>query len=173
MEEDNAWETYLSDRFLSTNQVYAAGLASDEDGVVYACAVLPDENNPDLDKWSLFYKEDFDIEVEGEEGEKISKTINEGQTILTVFNEGYAPDGVWLGGNKYQFIQIDRGFEFEGYNFDVATCARLKGGCHLVKVPGGNILIALYDEEKEQDRGNSKIASLTFAKELAESNEGA
>ncbi|ETW18739.1 profilin [Plasmodium falciparum Vietnam Oak-Knoll (FVO)] len=85
-------------------------------------------------------------------GTKTTKTINEGQTILVVFNEGYAPDGVWLGGTKYQFINIERDLEFEGYNFDVATCAKLKGGLHLVKVPGGNILVVLYDEEKEQDR---------------------
>ncbi|ETW56811.1 profilin [Plasmodium falciparum Palo Alto/Uganda] len=104
-------------------------------------------------------------------GTKTTKTINEGQTILVVFNEGYAPDGVWLGGTKYQFINIERDLEFEGYNFDVATCAKLKGGLHLVKVPGGNILVVLYDEEKEQDRGNSKIAALTFAKELAESSQ--
>lgn len=172
MEEDYSWESYLQERFISTNQVYAAGLASDENGVVYACAVQYDDNNPDFDKWSLFYKDDFTIEVEGEDGEKISKTINEGQTILTLFNEGYAPDGVWLGGTKYQFINLDREFEYEGYNFDVATCAKLKGGCHLVKIPGGNILIALYDEEREHDRGNSRIASLNFAKELAESVEG-
>lgn len=86
-------------------------------------------------------------------GNKSKKTINEGQTLLTVFKEGYAPDGVWLGGTKYQFINIERDLEFEGYTFDVATCAKLKGGLHLIKVPGGNILVVLYDEEKEHDRG--------------------
>lgn len=88
-------------------------------------------------------------------GNKSQKTINEGQTLLTVFKEGYAPDGVWLGGTKYQFINIERDLEFEGYTFDVATCAKLKGGLHLIKVPGGNILVVLYDEEKEHDRGRS------------------
>ncbi|SBT35546.1 hypothetical protein POVWA1_027920 [Plasmodium ovale wallikeri] len=159
MEEDYSWDNYLNDRLLATNQVSAAGLAS------------ADENDPNFDKWSLFYKEDYEIEVEDENGTKSKKTINEGQTLLTVFKEGYAPDGVWLGGVKYQFINIERDLEFEGYTFDVATCAKLKGGLHLIKVPGGNILVVLYDEEKEHDRGNSKIAALTFSKELAESSQ--
>ncbi|KJP86789.1 profilin [Plasmodium fragile] len=168
-EEEYSWDSYLNDRLLATNQVSAAGLASEEDGVVYACVAQADENNPEFDKWTLFYKEDYEIEVEDENGNKSKKTINEGQTLLTVFKEGYAPDGVWLGGTKYQFINIERDLEFEGYTFDVATCAKLKGGLHLIKVPGGNILVVLYDEEKEHDRGNSKVAALTFSKELAES----
>ncbi|KAI4839551.1 profilin [Plasmodium brasilianum] len=171
MEEEYSWDSYLNDRLLSTNQVSAAGLASEEDGVVYACVAQADENDPNFDKWTLFYKEDYEIEVEDENGNKSKKTINEGQTLLTVFKEGYAPDGVWLGGTKYQFINIEKDLDFEGCTFDVATCAKLKGGLHLVKVPGGNILVVIYDEEKEQDRGNSKIAALTFSKELAESGQ--
>ncbi|VWU52672.1 profilin, putative [Hepatocystis sp. ex Piliocolobus tephrosceles] len=168
MEEDNSWEAYLESRLLATGRVSAAGLASEENGVVYACVAYNDDNDENFDKWNLFYKEDYDIEIEDEEGNKTTKTINEGQVLLNVFTEGNAPDGVWLGGKKYQFINIDRDVEYEGYVFDVATCAKLKGGFHMIKIPGGNILIAFYDEEKEQDRGNSIVAALAFSKELAE-----
>ncbi|CAD2090499.1 profilin, putative [Plasmodium vinckei lentum] len=169
--EEYSWENFLNDKLLATNQVCAAGLASEEDGVVYECVAAPDENNPDFDKWTLFYKEDYDIEIEDESGNKSTKTISEGQIILTMFNEGYAPDGIWLGGTKYQFINMEKGLDYEGYSFDVATCAKLKGGMHIIKVGGGHILIVLYDEEKEQDRGNSKNAALAFSKELAESTD--
>ncbi|SBT01609.1 profilin, putative (PFN) [Plasmodium malariae] len=66
MEEEYSWDSYLNDRLLSTNQVSAAGLASEEDGVVYACVAQADENDPNFDKWTLFYKEDYEIEVEDE-----------------------------------------------------------------------------------------------------------
>lgn len=48
-------------------------------------------------------------------------------------------------------------------------CARPKGGAHLIKTQNGSIVIALYDEEKEQDKGNSRTTALAFAEYLHQS----
>ncbi|ETW42863.1 profilin [Plasmodium falciparum NF135/5.C10] len=49
MAEEYSWDSYLNDRLLATNQVSGAGLASEEDGVVYACVAQGEESDPNFD----------------------------------------------------------------------------------------------------------------------------
>lgn len=58
------------------------------------------------------------------------------------------------------------GFEYGDAEFDTVLLAKPKGGAHLVKTPGGSVVIALYDEEKDQNKGASRISALGFAEFL-------
>eukprot|EP00923_Selenidium_pygospionis_P042397 GHVN01073352.1.p1 GENE.GHVN01073352.1~~GHVN01073352.1.p1 ORF type:complete len:107 (-),score=18.91 GHVN01073352.1:241-540(-) len=93
-------------------------------------------------------------------------TISEPTTILQAVNDGTAPQGVWIGGVKYKVVLPQNQFEYNDQNYDIVLCAKSKGGLFLVKTTGGSIVVALYDEEKEQTKGGAKTTALAFAEYL-------
>uniref|UniRef100_UPI0001E3062A Inflammatory profilin n=1 Tax=Toxoplasma gondii TaxID=5811 RepID=UPI0001E3062A len=158
------WDPVVKEWLVDTGYCCAGGIANAEDGVVFAAAADDD------DGWSKLYKDDHEEDTIGEDGNACGKvSINEASTIKAAVDDGSAPNGVWIGGQKYKVVRPEKGFEYNDCTFDITMCARSKGGAHLIKTPNGSIVIALYDEEKEQDKGNSRTSALAFAEYLHQS----
>lgn len=122
------------------------------------------------DGWERLYKDDHEEDVLEEDGETVSKKpINEATTIKQAIETGSSPEGVWLGGVKYKIVQTEKKFEYNDQEFDTCLVAKNKGGAHLIKTANGSVVIAIFDEEKEQDKGNSKSTALAFAEYLVQS----
>nr|AGW51294.1 profilin-like protein [Sarcocystis neurona] len=155
------WDTLCQDWLPGTGYCSAGGLCSAEDGVIYAAASNSHKG------WAVLYRDDHEQDELGEDGNPIGKvTINEGSTIKKAMEEGSAPNGVWIGGVKYKVVRPEKNVEYNGIMYDTVMCARPKGGAHLIKTPKGTIIVAVYDEEKEQSAGNSRTCALAFAHHL-------
>ncbi|CEL94628.1 unnamed protein product [Vitrella brassicaformis CCMP3155] len=149
---------------VDTGYCFAGGLASVENGAVYAAAPVAESAG-----WAYMYKEDHDEEFPNETGDATETvTINEPHNIKQAITEGRCPHGVWFGGVKYKVIRQDLNFESGDYSFNCVVLAKEKGGGHLVATPGGTIVIALFDENLEQTSGNCRRVALAFAEYLAE-----
>ena len=61
------------------------------------------------------------------------------------------------------FAHQKRDFEHNGQNYDIAILGKNKGGGFLIKTPNDNVAIALYDEEKEQNKADALTTALNFA----------
>eukprot|EP00922_Rhytidocystis_sp_ex-Travisia-forbesii_P055455 GHVS01082108.1.p1 GENE.GHVS01082108.1~~GHVS01082108.1.p1 ORF type:complete len:165 (+),score=31.33 GHVS01082108.1:342-836(+) len=158
------WDGVVKEWLVDPGQCSAGGLASTEDFAVYAAAA--EEN---VDGWSLLYADDHTQEVLGEDGETmVSVDIKEADTIKQAVEDGRAPNGMWLGTQKYKVVRQEKDFPYGELKFDLTFCAKTKGGCHIVKTEGGALIIAIYDEDKEQTAGNSKGAALAFAEYMAQ-----
>ena len=59
-----------------------------------------------------------------------------------------------------------RDFTYNDQNYDVAILGKNKGGGFLIKTPNDNVVIALYDEEKEQNKADALTTALAFAEYL-------
>ncbi|XP_058515689.1 profilin-like [Ochotona princeps] len=155
------WDKMCQEWLPATGYCSAGGLCSAVDGVIYAAA------NTDTRGWGVLYKEDHEQDVLGEDGNPVGKmTINEGSTIKKAMDEGAAPEGVWIAGVKYKVVRPEKEVEYNGALYDTVMCARHKGGAHLVRTPKGTIVVAIYDEEKEQSAGSSRDCALAFAHHL-------
>lgn len=158
------WDPVVKEWLVDTGYCCAGGIANAEDGVVFSAAA------DDADGWSKLYKEDHEEDVLGEDGETVTKTsVNEGATIKAAIETGSSPEGVWIGGVKYKVVQSEKKFEYNDQEFDTCLVAKTKGGAHLIKTVNGSIVIAIFDEEKEQDKGNSRGTALAFAEYLVQS----
>eukprot|EP00923_Selenidium_pygospionis_P017381 GHVN01030566.1.p1 GENE.GHVN01030566.1~~GHVN01030566.1.p1 ORF type:complete len:163 (+),score=25.60 GHVN01030566.1:187-675(+) len=154
------WDSTVKEWLVDTGYCCSGGLASAEDGVMYAAAV------DDGDAWAVLYADDHEQDMEQDDGSMKKETINEPTTILQAVNDGKAPSGVWLGGTKYKVVLTEPQFEYNDQNYDVVLCAKSKGGMFLIKTPGGSIVVACWDEEKEQTKGGAKTTALAFAEYL-------
>eukprot|EP00922_Rhytidocystis_sp_ex-Travisia-forbesii_P021704 GHVS01031776.1.p1 GENE.GHVS01031776.1~~GHVS01031776.1.p1 ORF type:complete len:185 (-),score=57.21 GHVS01031776.1:497-988(-) len=153
------WDPTVKEWLVDPQQCCAGGLASTDDYAVYAAGA-----EEGVEAWGLLYAEDHEQEVLADDGESmITVTINEASTIKQAVEDGRAPNGLWLGGVKYKVVRQEKDFPYGENKFDITFCAKNKGGCHVVKTENGTVVIAMYDEDKEQTAGNSKSAALLFA----------
>ncbi|CDJ69909.1 profilin family protein, putative, partial [Eimeria necatrix] len=118
------------------------------------------------DPWEVLVKTDYEIEVPQEDGSTLSCACDEAETLRQAVVEGRAPQGVYIGGTKYKLAEVKRDFTFNDQNYDVAILGKNKGGGFLIKTPNENVVIALYDEEKEQNKADALTTALNFAEYL-------
>lgn len=154
------WSATIQQWLIDPGYCYAAGLASAETGEAYAAAGTTD------DPMSCIYCADHEEKIPNEAGGEDEVVINEPLTILSAATEFSAPNGVWIGKEKYKIVRPEPEFEYNDETFCCVFCAKSKGGAYLVKTSGGSIVIALYDEEKEQSSGQAKTGALAFAQYL-------
>lgn len=158
------WDPVVKEWLIDTGYCCAGGIANADSGAVFSAAA------DDGDGWSKLYADDHEEDVLQEDGETTAKTtITEANTIKAAIETGSSPEGVWLGGTKYKIVQTEKKFEYNDQEFDTCLVAKNKGGAHLIKTINGSVVIAIFDEEKEQDKGNSKASALAFAEYLAQS----
>lgn len=158
------WDPVVREWLVDTGYCCAGGIANAEDGAVFSAAA------DDGDGWSRLFKEDHEEDTLGEDGETVTKkVINEGSTLKAAMDTGSVPEGVWIGGVKYKLVQSEKKFEYNDQEFDTCLLAKNKGGAHLIKTVNGSIVVAMFDEEKDQDKGNSMGTALAFAEYLAQS----
>eukprot|EP00921_Rhytidocystis_pertsovi_P011860 GHVQ01019211.1.p2 GENE.GHVQ01019211.1~~GHVQ01019211.1.p2 ORF type:complete len:163 (-),score=38.55 GHVQ01019211.1:116-604(-) len=156
------WDSVVKEWLVDPGYCCAGGLTASEDCVVYSAAADDDSG------WAKLYKDPHEQTVMGPDGEtEETVTITEADTIKTSVETGEAKQGLWLGGDKYRVVRIEKGFEYQDTKFDLVFAAKNKGGCFLVKTEN-SVVIALYDEEKDQTAGNAKGAALAFALYMAQ-----
>lgn len=156
-QEGHEWDAVVREWLIDSGYCSAGGIASASDGALYAAAA-----EEGVDAWAALYKEDYEMDVVGEEGET-TVTINEPETIRCAVEDGKAPYGMWLGGEKYRIVLQEQQYEHHDCKFDITFCAKSKGGCHIIKTENGSLIFALHDEEKEQTAGMAKGCALAFA----------
>eukprot|EP01068_Selenidium_serpulae_P010807 Selendium_serpulae@DN5535_c0_g1_i5.p1 len=154
------WDGTVKEWLVDGGYCSAGGLANAEDGVVYAAAASEEEGD---EGWSVLYKDDHEVPVAQEDGSEVNETINEASTIRSAAIEFKAPKGLWIGGTKYKVVKPQQAFDYNDVTVDVINCAKEKGGCVLVKTSGGSIVIAMFDENKEQTNSGCMGAALAFA----------
>eukprot|EP00920_Eleutheroschizon_duboscqi_P027103 GHVT01066351.1.p1 GENE.GHVT01066351.1~~GHVT01066351.1.p1 ORF type:complete len:164 (+),score=33.80 GHVT01066351.1:245-736(+) len=158
------WDPVVKEWLVDVGACYAGGIANAADGVVFAAAA------DDEDGWSKLVAEDHEQEMPDETGESTTKvSINEPTTLLQAVTDGRAPQGVWFGKVKHKIVGTEKDFEYNDCVFTISMCARPKGGAHLITTPNGSVVIAMFDEGKDQSKGNSRTAALAFAEYLVQS----
>nr|AAW31899.1 19 kDa sporozoite antigen [Eimeria tenella] len=163
--DTQAWDTSVREWLVDTGRVFAGGVASIADGCRLFGAAVEGEGNA----WEELVKTNYQIEVPQEDGTSISVDCDEAETLRQAVVDGRAPNGVYIGGTKYKLAEVKRDFTFNDQNYDVAILGKNKGGGFLIKTPNENVVIALYDEEKEQNKADALTTALNFAEYLHQS----
>ncbi|KAH7647587.1 sporozoite antigen [Cryptosporidium bovis] len=155
------WDTIVKEWLIDTGSVCAGGLCSTSDGALYAASI--DEG----DAWQTLVREDHEENVVQADGvTEAPEMINDQSTILQAITEGVAPKGVWIGGNKYKIVRVEKDFQQNDASVHVIFCTKPQGGCFIVDTQNGSAVIAIYDESKEQSSGNCKKVALQLAEYL-------
>ncbi|OII70820.1 sporozoite antigen [Cryptosporidium ubiquitum] len=155
------WDDMVKEWLIDTGNVCAGGLCS-SDGAFYAASA--DQG----DAWQTLVRDDHEENVIQPDGVSVAaEVINDQSTIFQAISEGKAPNGVWLGGNKYKIIRVEKDFQQNDATLDVIFCNKSQGGCFLVNTKNGNVVVAVYDECKDQSSGNCKKVALDLAEYLA------
>ncbi|CAE8616488.1 unnamed protein product [Polarella glacialis] len=163
MAEEANWDNTLEEWLITEGFCCAAGLAQGADGMFYAAAPAAEEAG-----WGIIFKDDHEEDIMQDDDSTKKVTINEPSALKQVAETGSAPaSGLWLGGHKYRVVQKDMAFESGEHTFAWILGAMPKKGVHIVRTPNGQIIAALYDEEKSQTSGNCKRVVLAFAEYLA------
>eukprot|EP00933_Yihiella_yeosuensis_P082925 TRINITY_DN96963_c0_g1_i1.p2 TRINITY_DN96963_c0_g1~~TRINITY_DN96963_c0_g1_i1.p2 ORF type:complete len:194 (-),score=50.61 TRINITY_DN96963_c0_g1_i1:88-594(-) len=163
MAEEASWDQTLEEWVTSEGYCCAAGLAQLEDGAFYAAAPVADEKG-----WGLIYKDPHEEDITQEDGVSTKKmTVTEAVTLLHVCkNKGTTPpEGLWLGGAKYQITKKDLEYEVGEHKVQLFQCARPKKGVYIL-VTNTQILCVFYDEEQSQTAGNALKTGSAFAEYL-------
>lgn len=155
------WDDMVKEWLIDTGNACAGGLCSSADGSFYAASV--DQG----DAWKTLVREDHEENVIQEDGvSEACEMINDQATICQAICEGKAPNGVWVAGNKYKIIRVEKDFQQNDATLNVIFCNRSQGGCFLVDTQNGTVVVAVYDESKEQSSGNCKKIALQLAEYL-------
>lgn len=154
---DDMAKTWLTD----TGSVCVGGICSME-GVFYGTSI-----DCEGDSWKEVVREDHEEDVIQADGVSYApEMINDRTTLCQAINEGKAPNGVWIAGKKYRVNKIEKDFQQNGSLFNVTFCNKPQGGCFLVETPNGNVVVAAYDESKDQAPGDCKTVALNLAEYL-------
>ncbi|KAF8820609.1 profilin PRF [Cardiosporidium cionae] len=163
--DDSGWSETIREWLIDGGHCVAGALASAEDGIIYAACYS--DHVGDEEAFAYVYSDDHEEETLADDGESTKAvTINEPTTILQAVDEGKAPDGVWLGGRKFKLVDKDSSVEYNECVFNCLVLARSKGGATVVKTSGGTIIIAIYDDDLDQRKGNCRQAALAFSENL-------
>jgi len=157
-EEESSWDQTIEEWLIAEGKCCAGALAQVTDGAFYAAAPVANDEG-----WGVVYADDHmeDIQVDDYRTEKMM--INEASALPEALKTGKAPPcGLWLGGHKFTITRYDPDFEVGELTFQVLSAARPKKGVHLVST-GSQIVAGFYDEDKSQEKGNSKEATIAFA----------
>jgi len=147
------WNEYVQQWLIEPGWCDSGGLASVEDGSLYAAA-------PEDKMWQSVY----DVEVENDNFEMVSKNVEEPKLLYEVCTKkSGVKGGLWLAGVKYTFVKTDN---IDG--FDVVVFAKNKGGLFVVLTGNGSAVLATFDENQEMTSGNCCESAMGFAKYLAE-----
>ncbi|AFZ79504.1 hypothetical protein BEWA_023530 [Theileria equi strain WA] len=157
------WVPILKQLALENNACYGAGIANGEDCELFVAADLDHEGL----NWDSVYKDPYEFVCNDEAGNPITHNIDEKFTIQEVFEKKFSTNGIFLGGEKYTFASHDASVEVGQHSFECICAAKNKGGCHLIKTPGGYIVIVVYDEGRGQDKISSRMAAFALAEYLA------
>nr|ABK59938.1 3-1E protein [Eimeria tenella] len=160
--DTQAWDTSVKEWLVDTGKVYAGGIASIADG----CRLFGAAIDNGEDAWSQLVKTGYQIEVLQEDGSSTQEDCDEAETLRQAIVDGRAPNGVYIGGVKYKLAEVKRDFTYNDQNYDVAILGKNKGGGFLIKTPNDNVVIALYDEEKEHNKADALTTALAFAEYL-------
>lgn len=161
-EETAAWDATVQEWLVDTGKVCAGGVCSIASGCRFFGVASDNPNDPE-GPWGPVVKSGYKIEVSQEDGSKQEVEIDEGETIRQAIVDGKAPNGVYMGGTRYQLTEVKREFENNGQNYDIAILGRNKGGAFLIKTPNENVAVAIFDEEKEQNKADALGTALAFA----------
>eukprot|EP00919_Chromeraceae_sp_WS-2016_P050412 GHVR01119569.1.p1 GENE.GHVR01119569.1~~GHVR01119569.1.p1 ORF type:complete len:158 (-),score=45.84 GHVR01119569.1:72-545(-) len=152
-EEEGSWNDLVKEWLIDPGWCDSGGLVTIEDGVLYAAY-------PDDKMWQSV----FESQVTAEDYTTKTITINEPSTLCELLNnKGPTKFGVYLAGQKYQFVKKELILGFDGY-----VLARAKGGVFVVPTGNGTAVIATFDESLEMTVGNCCETAVGFAKWLAE-----
>ncbi|TRY52558.1 Profilin [Cryptosporidium tyzzeri] len=154
------WDDMVKEWLIDTGSVCAGGLCS-IDGAFYAASA--DQG----DAWKTLVREDHEENVIQSDGvSEAAEMINDQTTLCQAISEGKAPNGVWVGGNKYKIIRVEKDFQQNDATVHVTFCNKPQGGCFLVDTQNGTVVVAVYDESKDQSSGNCKKVALQLAEYL-------
>ncbi|KAF7459177.1 profilin PRF [Cryptosporidium felis] len=156
------WDSIVKEWLIDTGCACVGGLCSSENGTFYAASI--DEG----DAWKTILREDHEENVIQADGvTEAPEMINDQSTLCQAICEGSAPNGVWIAGNKYKIVRIEKDFQQNDTVVNVTFCNKPQGGCFLVDTQNGTTVVAVYDESKEQSSGNCKKVALQLAEYLA------
>eukprot|EP00933_Yihiella_yeosuensis_P023956 TRINITY_DN1858_c0_g1_i1.p1 TRINITY_DN1858_c0_g1~~TRINITY_DN1858_c0_g1_i1.p1 ORF type:complete len:169 (+),score=48.58 TRINITY_DN1858_c0_g1_i1:109-615(+) len=164
MAEEGSWDQTLDEWVISEGYCCAAGLAQLEDAAFYAAAPVADEKG-----WGIIYKDPHEEDITQDDGVSTKKMqVTEANTLLHLCKNGgnTAPEGLWLGGKKYQITKKDLEYECGEHKVQLFQCARPKAGVYIL-VTTTQILACFYDEEQGQTAGNALKTGAAFAEYLA------
>ena len=157
-----SWDATLQEWLIDEGNCFAAGMAQEADGAFYAAAPVEAEAG-----WGFIYSDPHTQQITKEDGDGTEPVqINEAAALLSVATTGSAPKGgLWLAQTKYTVTQRDMAMESGDYTMKYAFGTKPKGGVHIVKTTN-QIVCGFYSEEKGQNAGNAKKATLAFAEYL-------
>merc|ERR1712032_152592 len=92
--------------------------------------------------------------------------VNEAKVLKTAIETGKKPpEGLWVGGIKYNVTQFEKAFETQTCTLQVLFGQAPKKGIVLVHTKS-QIVAGFYDEEKGQSAPNCKKATIAFGEYL-------
>ncbi|KAK1443707.1 dynein light chain 2a [Babesia gibsoni] len=157
------WVPTIKQLALADNACFGCGIANAEDGELFSAADLDHE---DL-CWDSVYRDPYDFVGADEGGQPKTYQIVEKATIQEVFEKKCSSIGIFIGGNKYTFATYDDDCQVGSYTFECVSAAKNKGGAHLVKTPGGYLIICVFDENRGQNKTSSRMAAFALAEYMA------
>ncbi|CDJ60740.1 profilin family protein, putative [Eimeria maxima] len=161
--DTSAWDTSVKEWLVDTGRVCAGAVASlADEGRIFGCAI----DNENESAWEKLIKNNYKIEMMKEDGEIELIDCYEHELLRHAIVDGKAPNGVYIGGIKYKLAEVKRDFTYNDQNYDIAILGKNKGGGFLIKTPNDNVVVALYDEEKEQNKADALTTALAFAEYL-------
>lgn len=154
-----AWDSSVQEWLIDTGKVCGGGVASISDG----CRLFGAATDSGGNAWDEMVKSGYQIEIVNEDGSTQQADCVESDTVKQAIVDGKAPNGVYIGGTKFKLAELKKDFEHNGQNYDIAILGKNKGGGFLIKTPNDNVVIAVYDEEKEQNKADALSTALNFA----------
>ncbi|OEH78075.1 profilin [Cyclospora cayetanensis] len=159
--DTQAWDAAVKEYLVDTGKIAAGGVASIADGCRMFGAAI-DNGDP----WTQLVKSGYQIDVLQEDGSTTTCDCDEAETMRQAIVDGRAPNGVYIGGVCYKLADVKREFTYNDQNYDIAILGKQKGGGFLIKTPNDSVAIALYDEEKGQNKVEALNTTLAFAEYL-------
>eukprot|EP00397_Hematodinium_sp_SG-2012_P036256 GEMP01039121.1.p1 GENE.GEMP01039121.1~~GEMP01039121.1.p1 ORF type:complete len:172 (+),score=35.44 GEMP01039121.1:37-552(+) len=170
MAAEASWDTILQDWLINPKTCSAVALASRSDFIMYAAA--PTENEAG---WNMVYAADREEMIMQDDGSEKAIFINEAATLKDACERDLQKDGppktgLWLGGEKYKLVQMDRTLESTaGSSFVWMLASRPKKGVHII-CTAVTVIVCFYDESLGQTTGNCKNAAVEMADFLVTQN---
>ncbi|KAL8428397.1 hypothetical protein ACSSS7_007257 [Eimeria intestinalis] len=159
--DTSAWDGTVQEWLVDSGKVWGGAVANVSTGCRFFGAATDQPEHPD-GPWGAIAKSGYTIEVTQEDGSTKSEDCDESETIRQAVVDGKAPNGVYIGGTKYTLAEVKREFD-ESQPYDIALLTKNKGGGFLIKTPNGTVAVALYDEEKGQNKVDAFNTALAFA----------
>jgi profilin-like protein len=159
----SSWDEIIDQQLVQSGSCYAAALANAPPELAfYAAAPVANQEG-----WGHVWSEDHVQSVQVSEDNFADVTISEAAILAKAITEGTAPQGIWLGKQKYKLVQRDGNFEVSDQRVICIFANRPRGGAHIACTEK-TVVIGLYNEEAGQTSGNCKRAVLRFVEFLIE-----